>query len=342
MLGLQVVAEEGKHYWIERTSRPVLTQAFCDWLGATLVRDDNLFNAAVVSFGSFGLIHAVLFEAEPIFLLERHVRQVDYQDVVQAMTTLDVRSLGLPDGPALPFHFEVVLNPYRTGVGQKGAFVRVLYKRPAGETLPSPQVSEGQLLRSEDLVAVVGHLADVAPIGIPPLLQTELENSLGFTKPEGVLGTHSQQFGDTTPSGGGTSTEIGIPLTSVGDAVDAILSVTKLHAFGAPVAFRYVKASDALLALTTFLPLTCTIELPGVDAVRTREGFAHIWQAFRDRSIRHVFHWGQALPLNPEWVREGFGAERVQKWLDARRSFLGPGGRRMFANTMLEQLRLAD
>jgi FAD/FMN-containing dehydrogenase len=57
ILGIHIVAEGGKHYWVERASNHVVTQEFCDWIGAARIRDDKLFRAMVVGFGSFGLVH---------------------------------------------------------------------------------------------------------------------------------------------------------------------------------------------------------------------------------------------------------------------------------------------
>ncbi len=341
MLALHVVAEGGKHYLIQRRRRQAVTTEFCRWLGAERICDDDLFRAAVVSFGSFGVVHGVLFEAKPIYLLERHVKQFDFDDVRAPMASLDVSTLGLKDGDALPFHFEVVLNPYRSGPGERGAFVRVLYKRKAGRVLPTPDVRDGGLLRSEDLVALVGHLSDVLPVAVPPLLQSELEGGFAPTPPSGVLLTHGQQFGDSTPTGGGTSTEIGVPMARVGEAVRVVLQAAQQEPFGAPIALRYVKASDAFLAFTRFGPRTCTIELPGVDSRRTREGFERIWRALRDRGIPHTFHWGQALPMEPTWVPRQFGARRT-RWLEARRAFLSARGRAMFSNRMVERLGLSS
>ena len=341
VVGLHVVAEGGKHHFIQRRSRPVVSTKFCDWLdGATELLDDEVFRAAVVSFGSFGLIHGVLFEVEPIYLLERHVRRYDYAQIVQAAQTLELGGLDLPHDE-VPFHFEIVINPYRLLAGERGAFVRVLYKRPAGAQLPPPHFSESRLQNSEDLVSIAGFFADVAPGVIPGFLQSELEDAIGLTPPEGVLGTHGQQFGDSNPTGGGASTEIGVPLEQVGRALQVILQAAQQEPFGAPLALRYVKGSDALLAFTHFSPITCTFELPGVDAARTRDGFRRIWQALAASGIPHTYHWGQALPQNAEWPLHGFGAERVQRWLDARHAFLAPAGRAMFQNALLARCGLA-
>ena len=54
VVGLHIVTSEDKHVWLERKSYPVASQKFIEWLDADLFADDDLFNAALVSFGSFG------------------------------------------------------------------------------------------------------------------------------------------------------------------------------------------------------------------------------------------------------------------------------------------------
>jgi hypothetical protein len=340
VLGLHIVAEGGKDYFVQRASRPAVTEEFAAFLGAELKNDDALFQAALVSFGSFGLIHAVLFEAAPLFWLERHVKRMDYAAVRSVLHTLDISSLQLPGGAALPFHFEVVLNPYALQAGQGGAFVRILYKRPPGPSQPVQQPGHGQAIRSEDLISIIGFFSDIAPGLIPMVLQDELEDSFPDTPPKGVLGTHAQQFSDTSPTNGGTSTEIGVPLSRACDALDALLDVvTAGEPIAMPMAFRYVKPSEATLAFTHFAPYTCTIEIPTIDSVRSRDGYERIWSELRTRGIPHTFHYGQALPLHPYWL-DTFG-ERRQAWLAARAKFLSPAARRMFSNAMLDALGLA-
>ncbi|MBT1710138.1 FAD-binding protein, partial [Fulvivirgaceae bacterium PWU5] len=56
--------------YIERASHRVTKPAFAEKLKAKYILNDDLFNAAVVSFGSFGFIHGLLVETEPLYLLE--------------------------------------------------------------------------------------------------------------------------------------------------------------------------------------------------------------------------------------------------------------------------------
>jgi hypothetical protein len=320
-----------------------MSDAFVTWLDATVIRDDDLFLSAVVSFGSFGMIHAVVFKAEPLYLLEMFVKQFDFTQVVHAASTLDVSSLGLPDGAALPFHFEVVLNPYKRQAGAGGAFVRALYKRPFVAPGPSPLPTDGASIRGRDLVSIAGLFSDIAPGGIlGDVLQSQLMASVAPTAPATILATPGIQFGDSQPTSGGTSVEISLSLDRVGDALEAIWSVTDSQPFGAPIALRYIKASEALLAPTCFSPITCAIEMPGVDAASARTAHQAIGSALDAAGIPHTFHWGQQSPFTSTSVVAGFGQDRVNRWLTARHNFLKTSaGRRMFSNDVLDACGLS-
>ncbi|HYQ04761.1 MAG TPA: FAD-binding protein [Polyangiaceae bacterium] len=343
ILGLHVVAEGGQDYWIERASRPAMSAAFVSWLGAKLIRDDDLFLSAVVGFGSFGLIHAVAFKAEPLYVLDLFVRQLDYDQVVPAATMLDMRGLGLPDGDTLPFHFEIVFNPYKRGAGQGGAFVRVLYKRPFVAPGPNPLPTDGTSIRGRDLVSIAGLFSEHLPGPLlGDFLQGQLNSAVQPTAPNSVLALPGVAFGDSNPTGGGTSVEIGIPINRVADALKAVWSVTDANPFGAPVALRYVKCSDALLAHTFFPPITCTIEMPGVDSGAARTAHQAMFNAFKAANIPHAFHWGQQAPQDFSTVLTGFGQGRVNRWLAARHNFLkSAAGRHMFSNDLLDACGLS-
>jgi hypothetical protein len=343
ILGLHIVGEDGAHHWVERASRPVMTKAFADWLGASVLRNDDVFNAAVVGLGSFGLIHGVVFAAEPVFTLSRYVRQTDYDDVVGAATTLDLAPLALPV-PATPFHFEVVFNPYRRSRGGKGAFIRAYYKIPLGPNapLPPPDIDGSATIRSPDLVNVFSFLSDAVPDAVPGLLQGQLEGSLRPTGNNLVTGLPGQIFNDTLPTNGGTSVELGVPLDRARATLDAIFRVTDKHRFGAPVALRYVRQSDALLAFTCHAPTTCTMELPGIDSATGHTAHGLIYQELVNAGVRTTYHWGQQGPFTAESVMAGYGTDRVSRWIAARMAFLPTkAGRRMFSNAMLESCGLS-
>src|SRR5215204_5407952 len=67
VVGLHIATGSGRPPWIEKASKPVLNQDFAAKIGADLIRDDDIFDAAVVSFGTFGIIAAMAVETAPIY-----------------------------------------------------------------------------------------------------------------------------------------------------------------------------------------------------------------------------------------------------------------------------------
>jgi hypothetical protein len=148
----------GKTVFLQRDSDPVVTNSYMEEIGADeLISDDDMFNAALVSFGTFGVVHGYLIETEKLFRLESEVKRFPFSEAsgkrycilctleqsnhkakltvlisgIAALSSLDIASLGfeLDDPSELPWHFEAFVNPY--GLDNKiGTSVRVMQKIP--------------------------------------------------------------------------------------------------------------------------------------------------------------------------------------------------------------------
>jgi hypothetical protein len=331
VLGLHVIGEGGKHYWIERESRPVVSQAFCKKIGATLRRDDDaLFEAAVVSFGSFGMVHAYLLEVEPLYVLEHHVKRMDYGKARASLASFDLLTLGLARGKELPFHYEVIVHPYRTGTGQGGAYVRYMYKR-SRKSLTVKERAKLGFTQGDDAMGFLGSVASFVPDAIPLLLDHILGGQFNDHQP--VLGTPGQQFGPTDVRGHIMSTEIGVAQQHAGDATDAIIAVAKQFPWPGFPALRFVKASSATLAFTHFAPVTCTIELPSSGGDRTKQAFERIWIELHRRNIPFTLHWGQCM--RAAMIHESAYGDRITRWRTQREKLLTENGRHIFSNDWL-------
>ena len=57
IVGIHLIVSPTRTVYLERASRPVVSKRFVNNLGAELIQDDALFDAALVSFGSFGVNH---------------------------------------------------------------------------------------------------------------------------------------------------------------------------------------------------------------------------------------------------------------------------------------------
>jgi FAD/FMN-containing dehydrogenase len=105
VVGLHLVTG-GRTLWIERASRPVLNEDFAAKLGAELIRDDDIFNAAVVSFGTFGIIAAMAVETRPIYHLAfPRIRDIRHDD-------LKTKLLGFGSADPDDYHYEFIFDPH--------------------------------------------------------------------------------------------------------------------------------------------------------------------------------------------------------------------------------------
>jgi hypothetical protein len=332
MLGLHVIVDGGRHYWIERASKPVVSDAFCAMLGATLIRDDRLFRAAVVSFGSFGIVHAVLFEAEPIYLLEVHRRIGDWHSMAKAVCALDTDALDLPYPGEKPFHLDVHLNPYCVKPGRPCAVVTAMYKRH-GEPVPLPRRDGTALVPGADLLGVAGALARLAPNRVPKMVDRLFDAMVKATD-RPPLGTHGQVFGPTGLIGKSLSMEVGVSLADSSAALETLVETARAHEYPGVIGLRFVRGSDASLAFTRF-DTTCTIEMTGAGGPQTLEFYNHAWSALESRRLPFTLHWGKVNNTSAANIRARFGAEAVDEWIAARETLLGPAGRDMFSSASL-------
>lgn len=335
-VGLHLIIDSNKHVILERESYPVTLPSLASKLGAELVRDDKLFNAALVSFGSFGLIHGVIIEAEPLYLLEFHRRKFPINnDLRDAMNTLDFSKLDLPMKNEDPYHFEVVFNLHDL---KGGANVTTIYKRPYKPDYKKAPLILDHFGVGDDMLSVVGTLSDAVPLLVPTLVKTLVDNF--YVTPMDEVGTLGEIFRATDVRGKGTSTEMGISHSDSSESFERILSVhDKKGPYAGIIAYRYVKKSDATLAFTCF-DKTATIEMQAVYSDRTQDFFNGVWQEFDNAGINFTMHWGQVNNLTPTRVRAKWGDERVDEWLDARKTLLSNKVRAVFNSPFMKQVGL--
>ena len=340
VVGMHVITGPDSSVWIERASYPVVSDGFVGRMGATLKRDDDLFNAAVVSFGSFGIINAVLVEADPLYLLEATRWRVPYgkgasDPLRRAMTALDFSGLDMPGG-GRPRHFEVVVNPHDMA---GGAYVTAMYKRPYTPHYTPPPVSLGGIGPGDDLLAVVGGLTGLLPgggvSGVVNLLASQ-----SYKTYRKLLGMPGEIFNTTTTFGKGMSMELGVPLDRSAEALDLILSAPELGSYAGFIAFRFVKGSRALLAFTKFAPVTCTIEFPAAFSATSQSLYNRVWSLLESHGIPYTLHWGQMNNFTPARVRAMYGSA-VDRWISCREALLTPQARAVFTNQFVRGCGLA-
>ncbi len=336
VVGIHLIAGPDRHLWIERASRPAASDEFARLLGAELRRHDDLFNAVLVSFGAFGLIHGVMIETEPVFLFEMHrIRQPLDDRLRRVITTLDFTGAGLPGGNARPRHFDVVINPYDM---EDGVYVTAMYQRPFRRDYPRPP--QGGLAPGDDVLQFVGTVTDVLPALIPGVM-TAVVTSQYKTTTTAILGTTNDIFPTTTTRGRAAGMAIAVPAERALETMELILDINRRDGpFPCLTALRFVPGTQALLGFTRF-ERTCVVDVDGTLSARTRRFYSLIWQALAISGIPYALHWGKMLALSAAEVRRLYGAN-VDRWLSARRELLTPELQRTFSNRFLEDLGLAS
>ena len=147
VVGLHIIISPSRHIWLERSSYPVVSDSFITNLKTEIIHDDELFNAALVSIGSFGFIHGVMIETRRKIPFEGYRQMIPYNDSLKhVMETLDFTNAPLPHGSERPYHFQVLINQYDLNAG---AYVTTMYKRAYNDnyTPPSTDPQQGRAWR---------------------------------------------------------------------------------------------------------------------------------------------------------------------------------------------------
>lgn len=352
IVGMHLVVGPGRHVWLEKKSNPVASDDFIQWLGAEPIKDDDMFNAALVSFGSFGFIHGILIETEPIFLLEQYrTGNIIYDDDLKlAMNHLDFSAIlnQLPAPPVSPgkemYHFEILVNlqMFEPNNPQKGVYLKTMYKEPYRENYTKIVADDKGFTYGDDLLGVIETILDTLGPGISSMLIPGLVNKLfplAFTANVSMTGTVGETFSNTKFRGKAASAAIGVHINDASTVLEQIVAINKDFPFAGALALRYVKGTEALLGFTHF-DKTCIMELDGVDSQLSRTFIEKIWAKLQELNIPFTMHWGKFnFGLNPGLIQTMYG-DRLAKWKACRNSLLSDDVKKVFTNNFMVQCGL--
>ncbi|MFN0181168.1 MAG: FAD-binding protein [Gemmatimonadales bacterium] len=339
VVGLHLINAANESVWLERQSYPVLVDTIALKLANRIVRDDAVFNAALVSFGSFGIVHGVLFEAEPMFFLQTWRKKLAItQASYDAITNLTFGPLNLPGGAGRePDHFQIVINPF-DGLGN-GLFT-VMYRVPTVPAGSKPPDAGPSWTQGDSALEAIGLITDRFPFLTQPLASALTQ--IGVTELDDVCGEPGQIFKDTTTRGKAAGAAFGVAL----DKTKEVLEIAAAHAvrLGAPalLAVRLVKSGQATLGFTRYPGATSVIDLDAPQSSRQQQFFRAVWQELDAKGIPFTPHWGKLNDLDASTVRLRYGTQPVDDWIAARRSLLAPEVRHVFANEFTDRLGLSD
>jgi hypothetical protein len=337
IVAIHLIASGNSHFWIERKSRPVMSAAWVKSLGATLKRDDDdLFNAAVVSFGSFGVIGAVVLETVPRYLLETRPATASLDEALwKVIGALDFSAHPLFK-TGKPYFFQAVINPSTSEV-----LIMANYRKdgPASYQPNYDLISDPKSVGPGfDALSVVGVIFDKVKKVIPAFSKLAAKQ-LFDTKAKS--GTPGEIYGFKPPLLHVASGSIAVALADARKTLEALIALYKeIGPVPLVLGCRYVRKTPALLAFNKF-DIGLMISLDGVDGENTRKFFAAAADRLEALGIDFTQHWGKVNGYTKARVLKAYGAN-VGKWLKARRTVLPDAGdRTLFDNGYIEERGLA-
>ncbi|HYH79700.1 MAG TPA: FAD-binding protein [Longimicrobium sp.] len=313
--GLHIVTGSGKSLWIERASKPVLNNDFVARLNAERIRDDDVFNAAVVSFGAFGVITAIAIETDPIYQLDfPPVQDVSWDDV-QARLNNWVDN----DPPGL-YHYEFIYDPYDQSRTAMVAAARRVPFEP-GHAAPKPvwivRSTQGFAL-GDQMPALIQTNAPLSPGQMTAFQFKQYRERCILSD---TRATPGQCFTATISYfEGNTETALGVSINDAARAMEICAEVIRGMKLAAISQVRVVAPSQALLSFTHLGPKTVVFEF-GLTHNATYPEFENkVVKAFNAEGIRYTFHWSKNSGIDPQRLREMYGSDRVNRWKAARRT----------------------
>ena len=345
--------------YLEKSSKPALNEDFAKKINARVIRNDDLFNAAVVGLGAFGFVHGIVIETEPIFLLKRYVRKMKAEDAKKLATTMDFSDLKLvgEDIPSefkseTPYHFKLFINPYKTKKDRKKEDIylaefmyRADYPEDGKYDKPMKDVNFGL---HPCLITAFSKIAAEYNNKIPKLIKF-LRGEI-FPK-EGLeaTGTLGEIFWDAGYRAPAFAVSFGIDHKECDRALELLIEVANEDG-PVPGAFamRFVKGSDALMAFTKY-PVTCVLEMDGIQwdeevnkkMISLNEFLKAMMQKLIDAGIEFTMHWAKnAYWKYPNLAERMFG-DRIETWKELRYELLSPQMADIFSNQFMDDTNLS-
>lgn len=354
VVGINLIIGPGPNdiVYLERDSEPALNKTFTDQINARLIRNDGLFNAALVGLGGFGFIHGVTIETEDRFLLKRYVKRIPKEQAIDLAKTMDFTNSSFTIAEETdangkgnrPYHYKVFINPY---VDDPEFVVESIFKKPYRADYPDP-VPRMKTAIYRDLIILFTWIAEKFKHSIPKLIKV-LQSSVLPVVDKDVTGTLGEIFWDAGFQGPAYACAVGIDHT---DSPKALELLTKLAREEGPIpgiyAMRFVKKSKAKLAFTRF-PITCMLEIDGLiwkpknnNMISLEKFCTRTIEILQQNNIPFTIHWGK----NADWAFPGlvqhmYGSD-ARKWKEYRSALLGKENAKLFSNDFLRDTKLEE
>ena len=262
-VSLQMVVEGGRMVQIEPSNGITNPST---WTGkleedstipVQLIQNDDAFNAARVAIGSMGVVYSVVLRADAKFWLREVRRKVKWSELKQPGGYLEkvLQKQPVYADRSSPEHIEFQYTPYADANGDHSFLITERYRvySPLPEQLPAERGQPGTDFVSGLITVLEMPLAAIVDT-FPELAKTILEQSLTSQEDDNYTNVSYKVFNvGVVNYTDAIAIEAAFDMRQTVAALERSFSVAdSLFAQGfvhtAPIAVRFVKASDALIA----------------------------------------------------------------------------------------------
>ena len=319
VVGLHLATGTGQTLWIEREAKPVLNEDFVAKLGAKLIRDDDIFNAAVVSFGTFGIIAAVAVETVPIY----HLNFPEIVDISHADLKQKLLRFASGDTGNL-YHYEFIFDPFsRTQMAMETSAPKVPYT--PGVPTPKPR----WILRNKhgfapgvNILRVLDWLSAIVPTRIITAFQFKRYRRIALLN--NVLGSPGQLYTSSIYYlEGYVESAYAVSVKDAPATIDISSQVAREMNLPSINQVRLCRASAGTLAFTQHEPITAVFEFGMIHDERFPEFERRLDEAFRRAKIRYTMHWSKNSGITREKLAYMYDAAKIASWKAARGAVFG-------------------
>jgi FAD/FMN-containing dehydrogenase len=319
VVGLHIATGTGRTLWVERASKPVLNEEFVAKINAELIRDDDIFDAAVVSFGTFGIIAAVAVETVPIYQLEfPPIVDIGYADLKAKLSEF-------ADAPPEDlYHYEFIFDPHsRKQMAMEASAPKVEYK--PGVRTPKPRWivrDKNGYAPGINILKLVGLLRFLVPPRIITGLQMKEYRKVALL--DGVRGSPGQIYTSSIYYlEGYIESAYAVSVRDAPATIDISSNVAREMRLPSINQVRLCHASRATLGFTQHEPITAVFEFGMIHDDRFSEFESRLDEAFRKAGIRYTMHWSKNSGIDPDKLEYMYGATKIASWKAARRAVFG-------------------
>lgn len=337
-----------------QTFKPTFKSSTGAKLNIPLVQSDQLFNAALVAMGSFGIIYSMVLEVEDKYCLFEEREKRSWDEIKRNIKLTDP----LFNGKDLR-SIEITINPYKNKYKVNSVIVtKRNYKQNGVTPSPNELTKRGHqfdIRKSFICPDIVYALFSLFPFTIPHFLSFTLdamEDRIG--KGEGFLEQSFEVYnsGITEFLLQATGIEICVPFDKLNETMDQILvkieSMEKENErLMSPIGIRFTKDSPAYLSMMAKNPAAASVEYSAIIEIPTLiqpgdpSRFNNDVKALRKLQSwaidqGHRLHWGlsfKSSQFNYAYAEKVF--PEVAKWLAAYKK-LNP--HLVFSNSFTNQL----